>query len=184
MKNVTDSITSPSYWPLAGGFGLNTNTLEINAINLGVVVGVLIHPGKGVLTNLLGNRKRTILNTIRDAEERYREATDRLKQARTRLQQAEIKADEIRSNGLAQMEREKRDLVNAADEDSKRLEESKNSTIRFEEQRAIEQVRQQVSRLALERALGSLSSRSNSESYSRVIDYHIGLLGAMESTTD
>nr|YP_010488527.1 ATP synthase CF0 subunit I [Japanobotrychium lanuginosum]UAT96954.1 ATP synthase CF0 subunit I [Japanobotrychium lanuginosum] len=184
MKNVTDSITSLSYWPLAGGFGLNTNILEINTINLGVVVGVLIYLGKGVLTNLLGNRKRTILSTIRDAEERYGEATDRLKQARTRLQQAEVKADEIRSNGLAQMEREKRDLVNAADEDSKRLEESKNSTIRFEEQRAIEQVRQQVSRLALERALGSLSSRSNSESYSRIIDYHIGLLGAMESTTD
>nr|YP_009825462.1 ATP synthase CF0 subunit I [Botrychium lunaria]QIU83277.1 ATP synthase CF0 subunit I [Botrychium lunaria] len=191
MKNVTDSITSPSYWPLAGGFGLNTNILEINLINLGVVMGVLIYLGKGVcashpseLTNLLGNRKRTILSTIRDAEERYREATDRLEQARTRLQQAEVKADEIRSNGLARMEREKRDLINAADEDSKRLEESKNSTIRFEEQRAIEQVRQQVSRLALERALESLSSRSNSGSCSRIIDYHIGLLGAMESTID
>lgn len=48
MKNVTDSITSLSYWPLAGGFGLNTNILEINTINLGVVVGVLIYLGKGV----------------------------------------------------------------------------------------------------------------------------------------
>nr|AJB98454.1 ATP synthase CF0 subunit I [Helminthostachys zeylanica] len=184
MKNVTDSIIYPSYRPLAGGFGLNTNILETNVINPGVVIGVLIYFGKGVLTNLLDNRKNTILSTIRDAEERYGEATDRLKQARTRLQQAEVKADEIRSNGLVRMEREKQDLINAADEDLKRLEESKNSTIRFEEQRAIEQVRQQVSRLALERALESLNSRSGSESYSRIIDYHISLLGAMESTID
>nr|YP_010576328.1 ATP synthase CF0 subunit I [Angiopteris fokiensis]UZN43869.1 ATP synthase CF0 subunit I [Angiopteris fokiensis] len=172
------------YWPPAGGFGLNTNILEINIINLAVVLGVLIYLGKGVLNDLLENRKQTILSTIHDAEERYEEATEKLNQARTRLQQAKVKADEIRVNGLTQMEREKQDLINAADEDSRRLEDSKNSTIRFEEQRAIEQVRQQVSRLALERALESLNTRLNNELHSRMIDYHIGLLRAMESTTD
>ena len=136
------------------------------------------------LNNLLSNRKQTILNTINDAEKRYNEATDKLNQARTRLERAKIKADEIRVNGLSQIEREKKELVNAADEDSKRLEDSKNATIRFEEQRAIEQVRQQVSRLALERALEALNKRLNNELHSRVIDYHIGLLRAMESTTN
>lgn len=136
------------------------------------------------LNNLLSNRKQTILNTINDAEKRYDEATDKLNQARTRLERAKIKADEIRVNGLSQIEREKKELVNAADEDSKRLEDSKNATIRFEEQRAIEQVRQQVSRLALERALEALNKRLNNELHSRVIDYHIGLLRAMESTTN
>lgn len=124
------------------------------------------------------------MNTINDAEKRYNEATDKLNKARTRLERAKIKADEIRVNGLSQIEREKRELVNAADEDSKRLEDSKNATIRFEEQRAIEQVRQQVSRLALERALEALNKRLNNELHSRVIDYHIGLLRAMESTTN
>lgn len=136
------------------------------------------------LNNLLSNRKQTILNTINDAEKRYNEATDKLNQARTRLERAKIKADEIRVNGLSQIEREKRELINAADEDSRRLEDSKNATIRFEEQRAIEQVRQQVSRLALERALEASNKRLNNELHSRVIDYHIGLLRAMESTTN
>lgn len=124
------------------------------------------------------------MNTINDAEKRYDEATDKLNQARTRLERAKIKADEIRVNGLSQIEREKRELVDAADEDSKRLEDSKNATIRFEEQRAIEQVRQQVSRLALERALEASNKRLNNELHSRVIDYHIGLPRAMESTTN
>jgi F-type H+-transporting ATPase subunit b len=136
------------------------------------------------LNNLLKNRKLTILNTIQDAEERYKEATDKLKQAKTRLQQAKIKADNIRINGLSQMDREKKDLIEAADEDSKRLEDSKNATIRFEKQRAIEQVRQQVSRLALERALEKLKNSLNSELHLRMIDHNIGLLRAMESTVE
>nr|NP_569615.1 ATP synthase CF0 B subunit [Psilotum nudum]Q8WI29.1 RecName: Full=ATP synthase subunit b, chloroplastic; AltName: Full=ATP synthase F(0) sector subunit b; AltName: Full=ATPase subunit I [Psilotum nudum]AGC26779.1 ATP synthase subunit b [Psilotum nudum]BAB84202.1 ATP synthase subunit CF0 I [Psilotum nudum] len=184
MINAINLPISLNNGPPAGGFGLNTNIFEINIINLGIVIGLLVYLGEGVLTNLLVNRKQTILSTIRDAEERYREATDKLKQARARLQQAKVKAGEIRSNGLARMEREKQDLINAADEDSKRLEESKNSTIRFEEQRAIEQVRQQVSRLALERVLESLKSRFNSELHSRMIDYHIDLIKSMEGTTD
>nr|YP_010865667.1 ATP synthase CF0 subunit I [Frullania muscicola]BEG72839.1 ATP synthase CF0 subunit I [Frullania muscicola] len=176
MENEIDAV--------GNGFGLNTNLLETNLINLGVVLGLLIYFGKGSLTNLLKNRKLTILNTIRDAEERYKEATFKLNQAKNRLQQAKTKADDIRISGLSQMDREKKELIDAADGDSKRLEDSKNATIRFEKQRAIEQVRQQVSRLALERALETLKNRLNSELHLRMIDHNIGLLRAMESTIE
>lgn len=133
------------------------------------------------LTTLLNNRKEAILSTIRDAEERYQEATNKLKEARERLNQAKMKAEEIRANGLAQIERGKTELIQAADEDTKRLEESKNSTLRLEEQRAIEKVRQQVSRLAMDRALETLNNRLNvnSDLHERIIDYHIGLLKSM-----
>nr|YP_010958399.1 ATP synthase CF0 subunit I [Vandenboschia auriculata]ALO81729.1 ATP synthase CF0 subunit I [Vandenboschia auriculata] len=184
MRSISNIASFSSSWILAAGFGSNMNILEINLINLILVLGVLFYFGKGVLINLLENRKRTILGTLSDAEECYKEATERLKQARTRLQQAKTKADEIRVNGLMQMEKEKRDLIDAANEDSKRLEDSKNFTIRFEEGRAIEQVRQQVSRLASERALESLNSRLDSELHLRMIDYHIGLLRAIENTAD
>nr|YP_010228236.1 AtpF [Atrichum angustatum]QZJ47312.1 AtpF [Atrichum angustatum] len=184
MKDIISLVISSGYWPLAGNFGLNTNLLETNLINLSVVLSLLVYFGKGVLNNLLSNRKQNILSTINDAEERYKEATDKLNQARTRLQRARVKADEIRVNGLSQIEKEKQELIYAADEDSKRLEDSKNATIRFEEQRAIEQVRQQVSRLALERTLEALNNRLNNELHSRMIDYHIGLLRAIESTNN
>ena len=82
------------------------------------------------------------------------------------------------------MEIEKQELIKAADEDSKRLEDSKNATLRFEEQRAIEQVRQQVSRLALEVALETLKTRLNRDLHAQMIDYHIGLLQSMESVID
>lgn len=40
MENEIDAIDK--------GFGLNTNLLETNLINLGVVLGLLIYFGKGV----------------------------------------------------------------------------------------------------------------------------------------
>uniref|UniRef100_A0A453JFA4 ATP synthase CF0 B subunit n=1 Tax=Aegilops tauschii subsp. strangulata TaxID=200361 RepID=A0A453JFA4_AEGTS len=52
MKNVTHSFIFLAHWPSAGSFGLNTNILATNLINLTVVVGVLIFFGKGVY-NLL-----------------------------------------------------------------------------------------------------------------------------------
>jgi F-type H+-transporting ATPase subunit b len=61
---------------------------------------------------------------------------------------------------------------------------SKNATICFEEQRAIEQVQHQVFCLKLERASKALNNRLNGKLHSRMIDYHIGLFRAMENTID
>nr|YP_009256824.1 CF0 subunit I of ATP synthase [Closterium baillyanum]ANI25729.1 CF0 subunit I of ATP synthase [Closterium baillyanum] len=185
MNSAIDLIASLDAWALAEkGLSLNTNLLDTNLINLAVVIGVLVYFGKGVLTSILNNRKETILSTIRDAEERYQEATEKLNQARARLEQAKKKAEEIRVNGILQIEREKEELIKAADEDSKRLEDSKNITIRFEEQKAIVQVRQQVSRLAVEGALEIINSRLNMDLHARMIDYHIGLFKAMETSPE
>jgi len=184
MNSETYWIISSNNWDLAESFGFNTNILETNLINLAVVIGVLVYFGKGVLTTILNNRKETILSTIRDAEERYQEAIEKLNQARTQLEQAKAKAEEIRVNGILQMEREKQELIKAADEDSKRLEETKNLTIRFAEQKAIVQIRQQVSRLTVKRALEIINSPLNGDLHARMIDYHIGLFKAMKTSAE
>nr|YP_009033688.1 CF0 subunit I of ATP synthase [Roya anglica]YP_009256851.1 CF0 subunit I of ATP synthase [Roya obtusa]AHZ11071.1 CF0 subunit I of ATP synthase [Roya anglica]ANI25913.1 CF0 subunit I of ATP synthase [Roya obtusa] len=184
MNRAIDLIASLNDWALAEGLGVNTDLLDTNLINLAVVIGLLGYFGKGVLTTILSNRKEAILSTIRDAEERYQEATEKLNQAKVRLEQAKAKAEEIRINGISQIEREKQELIKAADEDSKRLEDSKNATIRFEEQKAIEEVRQQVSRLALQRAVEALNSRLNTDLHARMIDYHIGLFKSIEAVTE
>nr|YP_010444938.1 ATP synthase CF0 subunit I [Schizaea poeppigiana]UTJ90378.1 ATP synthase CF0 subunit I [Schizaea poeppigiana] len=184
MGSIGNIGNFQNYWAIAASFGLNGNILDTNLINLIVVLGVLTHFGKGVSINLLDNRERTIPETIRDAEERYEEAIDKLEKAKIRLQEARLKASDIRANGLLQMERERQDLADAADEDSKTFENDKNSTIRFEKRRAIEQVRQQISRLASDRSLGSLNSLSGNELHLRMIDYHIGLPGGMGDVTN
>nr|YP_009139781.1 ATP synthase CF0 subunit I [Cynara humilis]AKG49789.1 ATP synthase CF0 subunit I [Cynara humilis]AKH02200.1 ATP synthase CF0 subunit I [Cynara cardunculus var. scolymus]UVF29781.1 CF0 subunit I [Cynara humilis] len=184
MKNVTDSFVSLGHWPSAGSFGFNTDILATNLINLSVVLGVLIFFGKGVLSNLLDNRKQRILNTIRNSEELRAGAIEQLEKARARLRKVEIEADQFRVNGYSEIEREKLNLIDSTYKTLEQLENYKNETINFEQQKASNQVRQRVFQQALQGALGTLNSCLNSELHLRTISANIGILGAMKEITD
>nr|YP_010918381.1 CF0 subunit I [Diplolaena drummondii]WAJ50016.1 CF0 subunit I [Diplolaena drummondii] len=184
MKNVTESFVSLVHWPFAGSFGFNTDILATNPINLSVVIGVLIFFGKGVLRDLLDNRKLRILNSIRNSEELQDGAVERLEKARARLRKVEIEADRFRMNGYSEIEREKLNLINSTSKTLDQLENYKNETIHFEQQRAINQVRQRVFQQALQGALGTLNSCLNKELHLRTISANIGIFGAMKEITD
>nr|YP_009942338.1 ATP synthase CF0 subunit I [Tropaeolum pentaphyllum]QOC71507.1 ATP synthase CF0 subunit I [Tropaeolum pentaphyllum] len=189
MKNVTDSFVPLGHWPSAGSFGLNTDILATNPINLSVVLGVLIFFGKGVcasclLSDLLDNRKQRILNTIQNSEELRGGAIKQLKKARARLRKVEIEADQFRVNGYSEIEREKFTLINSTYKILEQLENYKNETIHFEQQRAINQVRQQVFQQALKGAIGTLNSCLSNELHLRTINVNIGMFGAMKEITD
>nr|YP_010391256.1 ATP synthase subunit b [Inula japonica]YP_010469819.1 CF0 subunit I [Limbarda crithmoides]YP_010478030.1 ATP synthase subunit b [Carpesium cernuum]YP_010478117.1 ATP synthase subunit b [Carpesium faberi]YP_010565393.1 ATP synthase CF0 subunit I [Duhaldea cappa]YP_010600071.1 ATP synthase CF0 subunit I [Blumea aromatica]YP_010719392.1 ATP synthase CF0 subunit I [Pentanema britannicum]YP_010833419.1 ATP synthase CF0 subunit I [Blumea balsamifera]YP_010900518.1 ATP synthase CF0 subunit I [D len=184
MKNVTDSFVSLGHWPSAGSFGFNTDILATNLINLSVVLGVLIFFGKGVLSDLLDNRKQRILNTIRNSEELREGAIEQLEKARARLRKVEIEADQFRVNGYSEIEREKLNLIDSTYKTLEQLENYKNETINFEQQKASNQVRQRVFQQALQGALGTLNSCLNSELHLRTISANIGILGAMKQITD
>nr|YP_010983818.1 ATP synthase CF0 subunit I [Hydrangea formosana]WOK77122.1 ATP synthase CF0 subunit I [Hydrangea formosana] len=183
MKNVTDSFLSLAHWPSAGSFGFNTDILATNPINLSVVIGVLIFFGKGVLSDLLDNRKQRILNTIRNSEELRGGAIEQLEKARARLQKVEMEADQFRVNGYSEIEREKLNLINSTYKTLEQLENYKNETIHFEQQRAINQVRQRVFQQALQGALGTLNSCLNNELHLRTISANIGMFGTMKEIT-
>nr|QIS62216.1 ATP synthase CF0 subunit I [Physalis chenopodiifolia] len=184
MKNVTDSFVSLGHWPSAGSFGFNTDILATNPINLSVVLGVLIFFGKGVLSDLLDNRKQRILNTIRNSEELRGGAIEQLEKARSRLRKVENEAEQFRVNGYSEIEREKFNLINSTYKTLEQLENYKNETIQFEQQRAINQVRQRVFQQALRGALGTLNSCLNNELHLRTISANIGMLGTMKEITD
>nr|YP_010928856.1 CF0 subunit I [Ginoria nudiflora]WKK47912.1 CF0 subunit I [Ginoria nudiflora] len=184
MKNVTDSFVSLGHWPSAGSFGFNTDILATNPINLSVVLGVLIFFGKGVLNDLLDNRKQRILNTIRNSEELREGAIEQLKKARARLRKVEIEAEQFRVNGYSEIEQEKLNLINSTYKTLEQLENYKNETIQFEQQRAINQVRQRIFQQALQGALGTLNSCLNNELHLRTISANIGMFGTMKEITD
>nr|BDH72690.1 ATP synthase CF0 subunit I [Ormosia sericeolucida] len=173
MKNITDSFLCLGYWPFAGSFGFNTDILATNPINLSVVLGVLVFFGKGV-------RKQRILKTIRNSEELREGAIEQLEKARARLRKVETEADRFRVNGYSEIEREKLNLINSIYTTLEQFENYKNETIHFEQQRAINQVRQRVFQQALQGALGTLNSCLNNELHLRTIGANIGMFGAMK----
>nr|YP_009529514.1 ATP synthase CF0 subunit I [Celtis biondii]AXX76793.1 ATP synthase CF0 subunit I [Celtis biondii]QXM15770.1 ATP synthase CF0 subunit I [Celtis biondii] len=184
MKNVTDPFLSLGYWSSAGSFGFNTDILATNPINLSVVLGILIFFGKGVLSDLLDNRKQRVLKTIRNSEELRGRALEQLEKARSRLLKVEMEADQFRVNGYSEIEREKWNLINSTSKTLEELENYKNETIHFEQQRAIDQVRQQIFQQALQGALGTLNSCLNNELHLRTISTNIGMFGMMKEITD
>nr|YP_010129253.1 ATP synthase subunit b [Daphne acutiloba]QPZ48479.1 ATP synthase subunit b [Daphne acutiloba]QPZ49068.1 ATP synthase subunit b [Daphne acutiloba]UZF97121.1 ATP synthase CF0 subunit I [Daphne sp. TX-2022a] len=184
MKNVTDSFVSLGHWPSAGSFGFNTDIFATNPINLSVVLGVLIFFGKGVLSDLLDNRKQKILNTIRNSEELRRGAVQQLEKAQARLRKVEMEADQFRVNGYSEIEREKLNLINSTYKILEQLENYKNETILFEQERAINQVRQRVFQQALQEALGTLKNCLNNELHLRTISANIAMFGVMKELTD
>nr|YP_010691964.1 CF0 subunit I [Gaultheria pyrolifolia]UOU82587.1 CF0 subunit I [Gaultheria pyrolifolia]UOU82677.1 CF0 subunit I [Gaultheria pyrolifolia]UOU82767.1 CF0 subunit I [Gaultheria pyrolifolia]UOU82857.1 CF0 subunit I [Gaultheria pyrolifolia] len=184
MKNVTDSFISLDYWPSAGSFGFNTDILATNLINLSVVLGGLIFFGKGVLNDLLDNRKQRILNTIRNSEELRGGVIEQLEKARTRLRKVEMEADQYRVNGYSEIEQKILSLRTSASTTLEQLENNKNETIHFEQQRAINQIRQRVFQQALQGALETLNSCLNTELHLRIISANIGMFGAMKEITD
>ncbi|MBA0784110.1 hypothetical protein Gotri_001729, partial [Gossypium trilobum] len=71
-----------------------------------------------------------------------------------------MEADQLRVNGYSEIEREKMNLINSTYkilEQLEQLENYKNETIYFEQQRAINEVRQGVFQQALQGALGTLN---------------------------
>jgi hypothetical protein len=64
--------------------------------------------------------------------------------------------------------------------DCSKLEKSKNETLYFEKQSAMNQVRQWVFQQAVQGALGTLNSCLNTELHFRTIHANIGILGTIE----
>lgn len=120
------------------------------------------------------------MRTIRNSEELREGAIEQLEKARARLKKVEKEADQFRVNGYSEIEREKLNLINSIYTTLEQLENYKNETINFEQQRAINQVQQRVLQQALQGALGTLNSCLNNELHLRTIGAHIGMFGAMK----
>lgn len=124
------------------------------------------------------------MNTIRNSEELRREAVEQLEKARSHLQKVKTEADQFRVNGYSEIEREKSNLINSTYKILEQLENYKNETIQFEQQRAINQVQRRVFQQALQGALATLNSCLNNELHLRTISANIGMFGSMKEITD
>ena len=124
------------------------------------------------------------MKTIQNSEELRGGAIEQLDKARARLRKVEMEADQFRVNGYSDIEREKLNLINSTSKSLEQLENYKNETIRFEQQKAINQVRQQVFQQALQGALGTLNSCLDNELHLRTISANIGMFGTMKEITN
>ena len=122
-----------------GGFGINTNIFETNIINLAVVVGVVVTFVGNNLSTILDERKKTIINNLEEATQRALEAEQKLSLARTQLEQAKKKAEEIRQEGVARATQEINNVVSQHELRLAKLQEFKQETLGFYQQKAFKE---------------------------------------------
>jgi len=159
------------------GFGLNLNLFETNLLNLAVVVFGLYKFLPNFLGSMLEKRRSSILQDLKDAEDRLLEASNALKQAKLELSSAEKKADKIRSDCQARaesirLESEKRTVLEMA-----RIKQGAASDLNLEASRVSNQLRREAAELAIEKALSSLSGELDEKAQDKFLRQSIKNIG-------
>lgn len=160
----------------AGGFGLNFNIFEANLVNLAIVAGVLIYFGRGFLGKTLVDRREAIETAIKEAEQRKKEAVSALAQQQQKLAQAQGEADKIRASGQEAATVAKAEIAAKAEQDIQRMREAANQDLNADQARVINELRQRVAALAIQRVESELPSRLNDSVQQQLIDRSIAML--------
>lgn len=153
------------------GFGINTNLLETNILNLTVVIGVLVVVGKDVLTSSLDERKTKIVESLNDVERRFQEAQAKLESAKANLATSQEKAVEIQTQSKVTAEEARKQSAARAEAEMARLQVTKNSTLAVDAQKRIRTMRTLLMTGALEKAFKKVKQeRSGLSTQKRLID--------------
>lgn len=92
------------------------------------------------LNDLINNRRETILQSLQEADNKFREAEENLRFASENLNSAKLKAQQIRTQGNVLAQKTYESVLETIENDIKRLEAVSLSTIRFEEDKSMNEV--------------------------------------------
>lgn len=146
-------------WNISEGFGINTDILDTNIVNLSVVIVVVVYGGNDILSALLETRSNRITQSLKLAEDKYQQAQAELKTAQNQLAEAIKQAEDIRLRGRDMVLQARKDVENQLESEIQRLGEAKNSSVRLALQRAMAQVQKQIVIGACEKALKKVTNQ-------------------------
>lgn len=144
------------------GFGFKTDLFETNILNLRVVLGIVVTFVGDALRTLLDQRKKIILLTLQEVDQKAKEVQQRLEDARASVETARDRAQEIRNQAIQSVEQENVRIQQMLKDDLYRIKETGKQRIKLERQRIIQVVAQQVAKLTLKIAEGRLLITFNS----------------------
>ena len=152
------------------GFGLNLNLFETNIINLAVVIFGLYKFLPGFVGKILERRRAAILSDLKDAEERLIQANNSLSKAKEELASAKQKADKIRNDCKARAESIRLESEKKTVEEMARIKQGAASDLNVEAARISAQLRREAAKLAIEKALSTLSGSLDKKSQDKLVE--------------
>ncbi|KAM3093158.1 F0F1 ATP synthase subunit B [Phormidesmis sp. 146-35] len=159
-----------------GGFGLNADILETNLINLSIVIALVVYFGKGFLGKILGERRSAIETAIKEAEQRKQSAASALAEQQQKLAQAQGEAAKIRASAEDGAKAARESILAKAEQDIQRMRETAAQEMGSDQERVINELRQRIAVLAMQRAEGELPGRLNDDVQQRLVNSSIAQL--------
>lgn len=159
------------------GFGLNFDILETNLVNLAILLGVLFYFGRNIVGNILTTRRSKIEQAISNAETRQQEAKSALENQKKSLAEAELKAQSILQEAKVNAEDIKAAILAKGEQDVARIQEMAEQNLNSEQDKAIAQLRQEVTALAMAEVEKKLEGMLDDSAQYELIDRSINQLG-------
>lgn len=160
------------------GFGLNTNILDTNLINLAIIIAVLFVFGKKALGSTLKERREKIEAAIKAAEKRTQDAQTALADQQKKLAQAQEEAKRIRQAAQENAGKAKESILAQAAVDVERMKQTAAADLNTERDKAIAQLRQRVVQEALEKVESQLRGGIADDAQHTLVDRSIAQLGS------
>lgn len=159
------------------GFGLNLDLLDTNLINLGILIAVLLYFAPGFIGNILSERRATIEQAIKEAEQRQQEAATALAEQQQNLTQAQAEAEKILALAETRAQEVKQRIELQAEQDIERMKTAANQEMDSEKDKAIAQLRSILASKALAKVESQLQETLDENAQQQLIDSSIGRLG-------
>jgi F-type H+-transporting ATPase subunit b len=162
-------------------FGINTNLLDTNVVNLAVVVGCLVYYGGEILNGFLESRQEKILKNFKDAEEAY------LKTERD-LEEAKSAFTDARDKYLDMEERNSKEALQEVVLDTSDLENRSRNlyaihkvNLRRQEEKVVQDLYRKTTSMAINLATSKLKERlvSDPKIHRKLIAMNISVITSM-----
>jgi F-type H+-transporting ATPase subunit b len=162
----------------AGGvFGINSDLLGSNVINLAIVITFLFVYGSKFLNNILEQRREKIAQEIQEAEKSAQEAAKALAEAKENLDQAQAKAKQIKADAEETGKNLHAEILAQGEKEVERMKASAVQELDTERAKVIAELKRQIAILALEKAEQDLKDRLNDDVQGQLISRAIDQLG-------
>jgi F-type H+-transporting ATPase subunit b len=159
------------------GFGLNSNILETNVINLAIIFGLIYYVGSGFLKQTLDDRREAIVKELEESERRRTEAETKLSTAQAQLADAKAEAERIMAQAQKSAQQSRDAIAAQAQADVARMKATAAQDLSAEQERVVTELRQRAVSLAMAKVAEQLPGRLDGGSQQRLVDNAIAALG-------
>ena len=152
---------------------LNTNFLEANVLNILLLLFGLIYVLKQFLGSILITRQEKVLFAIRECEERLQQANNRLNESEKQLNQTQTIIDKILNEAELTANKVSQSILDQGKIEVDKLINSSKASILVAENQIKQQIKQQITSLAIQKVSIQLKSVMDESIKSKLVDTNI-----------